>query len=217
MPVAPPETNRTDIDLSATLAETGSIDATVSQKSYGQSAAELRRLCSTVEKSRVDKVIEAWVAYSAKEATLTRISTKDVFEKGQFGLDISFTAPSYAQVMQRHLLVFKPAILSRWAGFEIQTEKRINPVVLQSQCYHSRVHVKLPANFAIDELPDPQTFSTKFGKFAVDYKVTGDQLLFTEELDVSAVTLPAEQYGEAKDFFERVAGAEQAPLVLIKN
>ena len=43
------------------------------------------------------------------------------------------------------------------------------------------------------------------------------ELLFTEELDVSATTIPADRYAEVKNFFEEVAGAEQAPLVLVRN
>jgi hypothetical protein len=72
--------------------------------------------------------------------------------------------------------------------------------------------VKLPAGFTVDEMPEAANLSASFGKFSYAYKIENGELLFTEQLDISAATIPAIRYGEVKDFFEHVAGAEQAPL-----
>lgn len=114
-------------------------------------------------------------------------------------------------------MVFRPAIVERWNGLRLQTSPRTTPVVLEAQCYHKQVHVKLPANFAVDEMPESASLSAPFGKFVSSYKIENGELLFTEDLDVSVATIPAERYGDVKDFFEHVAGAEAAPLVLVKN
>jgi hypothetical protein len=49
------------------------------------------------------------------------------------------------------------------------------------------------------------------------YTVKDGELVFTEELDVTAATIPSEHYGEVKDFFEHVSGAEHAAVVLAKR
>ena len=115
------------------------------------------------------------------------------------------------------MIVFRPAVLARAGSFEAQTEARTLPVVLQPECYHKQVNVTLPAGFAVDELPNGLQFSTAFGKFSSTYKVDGVNLVFTEDLDVTPSVLPATDYAEVKTFFQHVAGAEQAPLLLVKN
>jgi len=161
--------------------------------------------------------VEAWLVETSKEVNLTQLEAKHAFEKEQFGLDIAFKAPSYAQIMQQRLLVFRPSIVRRWNGFTVQTDPRTTPVALDAECYHKQVRVKLPSSFKVDEMPDAASFSTPFGKYSSSYKLEGGDLLFTEELDISAATIPAERYAEVKTFFEHVAGAEQQPLVLVKN
>jgi hypothetical protein len=218
MPVAPPETNRTDVTVTATLDANGSLDATMGLDSRAQSARDLRSVHEYLPPVEFRKMIEGWLSRDVKALELDQMDAKDAFEKGAFGMQLSFKAPRYAQLMQGRLLVFKPAIIEPYnEGFPLQTEKRIHPLVLNSQCYHKQVRVKLPENFKIDEMPDAANLSTSFGSYSSSYKMDGSELLFTEELDVSATTLPAERYGEARKFFESVAGAEQAPLVLLKN
>ena len=114
-------------------------------------------------------------------------------------------------------MIFKPAVLSHFDGFQMQSEKRLHPLVLNPQCYHKNVHVKLPAGFKVDEMPDQASFQTKFGKFSSSYKLDGDDFVFTEDLDVAAAVVPASDYVELKNFFKHVYGAEQAPLLLMRN
>ncbi|MDQ2776021.1 MAG: DUF3857 and transglutaminase domain-containing protein [Acidobacteriota bacterium] len=217
MPVAPPETNRTDVSVTGSLAQDGSLEAVIGFDSRAQSARDFRSVHDYLQPVEFRKMIEAWLSREVKALELDQMDAADKFDEGAFGIRISFKAPRYAQLMQGRLLVFKPAIVEPYNRFPLQSEKRIHPLVLDSECYHKRVRVKLPANFKVDEMPDPAKFNTSFGSYSSDYKLDGNDLLFTEELDVSATTLPAERYPEARTFFEHVAGAEQAPLVLLKN
>jgi transglutaminase-like putative cysteine protease len=217
VPSAAPETNRTDIRVNATLTEDGALEADVSDESRGQSAAGVRRLHSYAQQTDFQREIEMWLSASAKEVTLTKIERKDAFENSRFGLNVSFKAPSYAQVMQRRLMVFRPFIVERWNGFRLQTGARTTPVVLEAECYHKQVHVKLPPDFSPDEMPDPASFTAPFGKYSSTYTMKDGELVFSEELDVTAATIPSERYGEVKDFFEHVVGAEHAPVVLARR
>jgi hypothetical protein len=217
MPLAPPETNRTDVSVTGTLAPDGSLDAAIGFESRAQSARDFRSVHDYLQPVEFRKTIEAWLSREVKTLELDQLQAIDRFDEGTFGIRISFKAPRYAQLMQGRLLVFKPAILEPFNRFPLQSEKRIHPLVLDAECYHKQVRVKLPANFKVDEMPDPAKVSVSFGSYSSEYKLDGADLLFTEELDVSATTLPAERYGEARNFFEHVAGAEQAPLVLLKN
>ena len=136
VPSAPPETNRSDVTVTATLSETGELDASVTERNGGQRAASLRRLYAHKQQVDFKKEVEAWLVETSKEINLTQLETKDAFDKEQFSLDIAFKAPNYAQIMQQRLLVFRPAIVQRWNEVVIQTDPRTTPVTLDAECYH---------------------------------------------------------------------------------
>jgi hypothetical protein len=217
LPCAPPEANRTEVTVEGTLSPDGALEAKLALQDRANRAAEWRALKAFGTKDEFEKVVDAWLARNVKQVDRTQLDSKDSFDKGEFRLDVAFKAPRYAQVMQGRILVFKPSIVEPSYGFQTQAEKRVNPLVLESQCYHKQVRVTLPENFKIDEMPESASFRCSFGKYTSDYKVEGRELIFTEDFDVTATTLPVAQYSEAKEFFGRIAGAERAPLVMIRN
>jgi transglutaminase-like putative cysteine protease len=217
MPLAPDEANRMAVEIAATLTETGALDATVAISSHGESASRLRGVFTHFAPDQLQRRLDQWISETTKQNTLAHVEPKDDFDRDQFALNMAFTAPAYGQVMQRRMLVFRPSVLARFDNFRTQSEPRLLPIVLKPQCYHEQVHIKLPAGFQVDEIPDAANISTSFGKYTSSYKVDGAELVFTEDLDVAPSTLPAENYTEVKGFFQHVAGAEQAPLLLLKN
>lgn len=216
LPAAGPDVNRSDVDVEGTLAPDGSLDAKITMKQRAEEASELRALRSS-HSADFNRIIDAWLARNVKEVEDNGVDALDSFDSGEMDLNVKFKAARFGQLMQQRLLIFKPAVIQPFWTFPLQTDTRVNPLVLDAESYHQEVKIKLPDNFKVDELPDSATINSPFGKYSATYKVDGGAVLFTEDLSVSAVTLPAEKYTEAKDFFSRVAGAERAPLVLVKN
>jgi hypothetical protein len=70
-------------------------------------------------------------------------------------------------------------------------------------------------NFDVDELPDPVKLDTPFGSYATRYEVKDGALVFTRSLVTKAATVPVEQYGRVREFFEKIRAAEQSPVVLV--
>jgi hypothetical protein len=217
IPQSPAGSDRTSVEVKAKLDPNGALNASVAISSQGQEASHWRELYAEEDSQRVMAILERWVSSSAKESTLKNVRQADGFDQGQFALTLDVSAPAYAQVMQGRMIVFKPAVLNHFDGFRPQADKRIHPLLLEPECYHRSVHVKLPGGFKVDEMPDQASFETKFGKFSSSYKLDGDDFVFTEDLDVSAAMVPASDYPELKRFFQHVYGAEQAPLLLMRN
>jgi hypothetical protein len=90
-------------------------------------------------------------------------------------------------------------------------------VVLESHSYTESVNVKLPADFEVDELPDPVKLDTTFGSYATTYTVKDGQLRFTRSFTQRAATIPPADYAKVRGFFERIRAAEQSPVVLAKK
>lgn len=216
LPVAPPDTNRTDVAVEGTLSQNGALSATLLMKQHAAAAWRLRLLKERQE-ARFDDVMRAWLQRNVKELDSDKMDATDSFDSGEMDLHFDFTAPRYAQVMQGRMLVFRPSIVEPIFGFPLQTEKRKSPLVVNGESYHKEVHVKLPAEFKVDEIPEAAAFTASFGKYSASCQMKGDEVVFTEDLQVTATTIPAERYNEAREFYGKIVGAERAPLVLVKD
>ena len=119
--------------------------------------------------------------------------------------------------MNKQLLIFKPAIVSRRHDVPVSEATRRHPIVLEAEAYQDTVRVKLPAGFAVDEMPAGQKLATPFGDFESSYKVADGHLVFTRRLTVHAAVVPVAQYPDVRGFFARVIASEQEPVVLAKQ
>jgi hypothetical protein len=217
MPVTPPESNKLDRQAEVNLSADGSINATVKERSIGQSAVWERAMFRHLSRPEYTKLIEGWITNGASGAKVSKVDPSDSGASGSFALDVEFTAGSYAQLMQNRLLVFKPAIVSRLDDLFLTKASRKHAVVLKSRAYTETVRVKLPQGFDVDEMPDPLKLDTAFGNYASTYEVKDGQLIFTRTFATRAGTIPVDQYQTVRNFFERIRSAEQSPVVLAKR
>jgi hypothetical protein len=88
---------------------------------------------------------------------------------------------------------------------------------LLSQSYTEQVRIKLPAGFAIDEMPESTKLDAAFGNYSASFEASGDQIVFTRTLKIKRTTVPASDYDSVRNFFGRVHSAEQAPVVLVRK
>lgn len=217
MPVTPPSANRVEREADVVLDAAGGISAKARERSYGESAANARRPFVHYNRPDYVKRIEHWVAFTATEAKVSKVEPDCAKDGTQFSLGIEFQAPRYAQMLQGRLMMFKPAVLARTTQYPFASDKRKQPVVLDSESYSETVRVTLPDGFAVDEMPDSGSLDAAFGTYHVSYKVDNGTLLFTRSLEVKAAIVPAADYSKVRDFFGRVAGSEQSPVVLVKR
>ncbi|HMF58625.1 MAG TPA: DUF3857 domain-containing protein [Pyrinomonadaceae bacterium] len=217
MPVTPPESNRLERQAEMTLNGDGSMSASVHERFAGQSAVSARREFRALSRPQYNQRIEEWITHGVQGARLSRIEPTDQINENRFALDVDFNSLAYAQLMQNRLLIFKPAIVSRHDSLVLTEASRRQPVVLGPYALTETVRVHLPANFDVDELPDPLKLDAPFGSYAASYEVKGDQLVFTRTMTLRAATIPPEQYATVRGFFERILATEQAPVVLARR
>ena len=217
MPVTPPEANMLNRTADVLLNPDGSILAKVREQSIGQAAVRERGPFRGMARPEYNGWIERWIAQGATGVRVSKIEPVDEPNEGRFSLAAEFSAPAYGQVMQGRLLVFKPAIVSRRESLSLTEPARKHPVVLTPSAYSETTKVKLPAEFAVDELPDPVKLEAPFGSYVTSYVVKNGQLEFTRKLVVRQATIPVADYSKVRSFFERIRAAEQSPVVLVKK
>ncbi len=217
MPVTPPEANRLERQTEVTITAEGAITASIHEHAIGQAAVDSRRAVRALSRPDYQKMIERWVTRGANGATISKIEPSDNNADGSFALNVEFTAPAYGQSMRGRMLVFKPAVVSRRESLPLTDASRKHPIMLEAQAYTETVRVKLPAGFAVDEMPDAAKLDAPFGNYSATYEVKDGQLIFTRSLVLRTMTIPADQYAQVRNFFGRMLAAEQAPVVLIKK
>ncbi|MEK7830154.1 MAG: transglutaminase domain-containing protein, partial [Acidobacteriota bacterium] len=217
MPSTPPEANRMERSIEAVLGVDGSLNATVRERSFGQEAVDERRLFKRSARPQYNTQIERWITATVPGAKVSKIEPVDGSHNGQFALDVEFESPSYAKSMRGNLLMFKPAIVSRRSSVFLTEAKRTHPVVLSAEAYNETVKIKLPANFVVDEMPEGAEINQPFGSYAVTYEVKDGYLIYKRSLILKSATIPVEQYAAIRNFFGRIVGSEQAPVVLARK
>ncbi len=217
MPVTPPETNLLDRKIEVALTDDGSIKGTIKEVAVGQESTTFRAQQRLLSSDAYKKLIENWLTRGATGAQLSKITPDDHHAEASFNLDVEFSAPRYAQLMQNRLLVFKPAIVGRRGGIILTELKREQPVMLESNAMRETTTFTLPAGFVIDEMPDAVTLETPFGKYSTNYEAKDGKLIFTRSLTTTRTMVPVDKYASVKDFYSKIMAAEQSPVVLLKK
>ena len=216
MPAAPPEQNLLTRTAKVKLAADGSIEVELREECLGQAASDNRSLYEQLSTAEYRRLIERWVTRGAPGAQVTKLEAAEQ-PGGAFTLDVAFRAAAYGQSMGGQLLIFKPAIVSRRNSLYLKDETRKYPVLLGAVAYREKVHIELPESFRVDEKPPDMRHETGFGHYAASWEVAGGALVFEREMQTQADLLPVEQYASVREFYGAVLGAEQSPVVLVKQ
>ncbi|NOT49089.1 MAG: DUF3857 domain-containing protein [Acidobacteria bacterium] len=216
MPVAA-DADRLERNITVNLNDSGAITGKISEKASGQTSAYFRREQRGLSSSDFRKVIEGWLTRGATGAKLVNIETRDRQAQAGYDLDVEFSAPSYGQLMQNRLLVFKPVIVGRRNAVFLTEPKRVNPIELDSNSMRETVTFQLPAGFSVDEVPSPVSLETAFGKYVTNYEAKDGKLVFTRSITMNRGIIAPEKYAGVKDFFTKILDAEQSPVVLIRK
>lgn len=217
MPVTPPDTDVLERSIQVDLSETGALKGKISERAKGQTSTIFRREIRAYSSSEYKKAIEGWLTRGATGAQLINMSSKDRESETTFDLDVEFSVPSYAQLMQNRLLIFKPVIVGRRNSVFLTEPKRKHPISLDSNAMKETVVFNLPQGFAVDEVPDAVSLETPFGKYSTKYEVKEGKLYFTRNLSMNRTIVPAENYSAVKDFYSKMLSVEQSPVVLIRK
>jgi len=77
------------------------------------------------------------------------------------------------------------------------------------------VHIILPANAELEKLPPNQHSKTSHATYATEQKREGSNgLVCTRDLAFNSVLFPPAEYGELKDFYEKVAKGDEQSVLL---
>ncbi len=213
VPAGSPAAAGHDRRVEATLGADGSIQGRFVDRRSGEELGNAVARYRANSKSDYSRMIERWVGQSVPGASTTGIEVVD--KEGEFALEAKFASTRFAQRPQAQMLIFKAALLSH-ADLRLTEKTRKHPVVVGTDALRESVRIELPVGFKVDELPLPVRIDSSFGKFEATWTAEGGTVLFKRTFEMPAQTVPVAQYPEFKQFLDRVAGAGESPVVLVK-
>ena len=217
MPTTPPQNNALERNVSVKLTENGSISGKIHEATRGQSSRYERTIFRRLSRSAYKKTIERWLTSGATAAKLLKMTPKDNHLDASFDLQVEFSAPTYGQLMQNRLLIFKPAIVNRSRSIYLTEKERNHPIAMDSNSFNETAVFDLPEGFTVDEVPDAVNLKTSFGEYSTSYEIKEGKLVFKRSLVTTRTIVPTAKYNVVRDFYSKIRDAEQSPVVLLRK
>jgi hypothetical protein len=217
LPDVPVTANRIESSVEGAVDVDGTLSATVHRKYFGQSGMSIRQLERLQGAGEVKKRLERGVSRRVPGATLGRVATKAQTDQNLLDLDMDVAAGRFGQMMQGRLLVVRLGLLNSGGDYAFPSKQRNAPVKLEADLHRDSISIKVPAGFKPDELPAPNKIESPYGTLDVKWTVRDGQVAMDETLEIRETLVPVAEYSKLRDFFEQVAGAHSAPVVLVKQ
>jgi hypothetical protein len=90
-------------------------------------------------------------------------------------------------------------------------------VKLEADLRHDSIRIKLPGGFKLDELPAPAKVESPYGSVEASWAVRDGEIVMEATLEIRDMVAPASDFAKVRDFFDKVAGVEGAPVVLVRQ
>lgn len=115
---------------------------------------------------------------------------------------------------------FNPIMAGRWTKNPLKSKDRIYPIDLGTGISASFIgNFTLPEGYALEEMPKAEivVLPEKGGKFSYQVRQVGNVIQVNTMIQVSRTRFLPEEYGDLKEFFERVVQKHAQPLVIKKK
>jgi transglutaminase-like putative cysteine protease len=200
-----------------TLAADGTVTGKLQFGFTGQDALQWRQQALRVDESELKRRFELWISWqipTGLEAHLTRFARLDD-PSGDLGAYATVSGSLGSSTAKRMMLPgsFFNTVDARTF---INQPKRLWPVdVHYAAQFKDGVLYHLPVGYRVESLPQPVPV-TWTGKAVLQTKATanGNDVTVTHTLARAFTLLGADEYPQLRDFYQRVAAADQQPLVL---
>ena len=217
MPLFPADANRIESTSEAQLSLDGRLSAHVMRTYFGQSARSLRTSLQRSDATELRRRFERGLTSRLGGLMLEKIEPVDHFDDNRLDLKLDMQVRQFGQFIQQNMLVVSPGSLVPDHDYGLPAKPRKWPVQLTSELRKESVEIALPAQFKVDEIPEPVKVESQYGIYQARWKVDGERLRFEQSLEVKHVTAPASEYGDVRKFFERVSDGQHGAVVLLKQ
>jgi hypothetical protein len=216
MPLLHASANRIESSVEGAIGADGRLEARIRRQYFGQSSIPLRATEMLRGSDDLKKRLERGFGRRLAATTVSNVATESRTEENALSLHLELAAERFAQ-MQGRLLIARPGVLTSGGDYFFTSKQRTAPIELDADLRRDSIRIKLPAGFKLDELPGAVKIESRYGTLEASWTVQDAEIVMEQTLEIREATVPAAEYAQVRDFFDRVAGAQNAPVVLVKQ
>jgi hypothetical protein len=217
MPQLPPNASRIESLAEGTVDADGRLAAKIERQYFGQSAIPLRGAQTYLGNDVIQKALEREFARRVGATNLSNIAMRAHAEENRVSLDLDLRAERFGQNMQGRLYVVRPGLLASGGEYFLPAKERSAPVKLESDLRRDGIRIKIPAGYKVDELPAPVKIENAYGSLDASWAVENSEIIMKQTLEIRQTVVQASEYRQVREFFDRLTGAETAPIVFVKQ
>jgi hypothetical protein len=215
LPDATADEHRVERVVDGAVTPDGAFAASIRETSRGQAATSERGATANLPPADYQKWLEEWVSREIPAARVSEAAHRDADDV--FELSLRVAAAGYAQVMQDRLLVFKPPFSLTRRLPALSGRTRTEPVVLEASQVSDTLRVDVPSGFALDELPQPASIDSPFGRYRLAARQDGGRVVVERSLTLARATVPVSDYAALRAFVDKVRAADTSPVVFVRR
>jgi hypothetical protein len=216
MPRLSAAANRIESSVGGSVDANGRLTASIERTWFGQAARPLRATETLRGSGDLKKLFER--SLSARlGATVNKLGTEAKPEQNSITASLDVTAEGFAQSMQGRLFIVRPGLLTSGGDYFFKSRQRTVPVRLESDLRRDTIRIKLPAGFKLDELPANAKIESAYGNLEAKWSLQDGEIVMEQTLEIRETVAPVSEYAKVRDFFDKVDGAQAAPVVLVKQ
>jgi len=217
MPLSSAEANPTTRRVEASIAGDGTLQATIQRASAGHPASIERQRFKDLRRDDYIRALEADFRRQIPGAALTVGTVGEDAATNRFQLTMSLKAPGYAQIVQGRLMIVRPPQMTRLELPAFTAATRVTPIVLEPLDERDILELTLPADTAVDEMPEPRRAETPFGSFSISWQAQNGRVTRNLSLRIHRSNVAPASYADVRTFLDTFREAERLPVILVKR
>lgn len=217
LPVLSPDADTTERTAKLELDASGTLKGDVTLRRLGASSWQLRESLAMESAKEEREAMEQSLQRDFSAFTLDQETTKNVRQLDEpVTVEYQVTAPSYAKNAGGLLLV-RPRVVGDLAR-GLQDKPRTVPISFDGLgVWRDDFDVKIPAGYAVDDVPDPVKVDAGFATYNSEVKAEGDVLHYRREYVLKKLRLDPGEYGDLRKLEAAIATDENSAAVLKKK
>jgi len=217
LPVLSPTLNTVNRSAKFELQPDGSLKGNIVEKRFGD-LSSYRRYLYTMgdakeQKKDLDRILS--LDFGSFNVTDFKVENAEVLNK-DLTTSFNLSADRFGRTMGG-LLMVRPRVLGS-EGMTLDKKVRSIPIDLrQTMVAKDDFTIVIPADYMVDELPDPVKLDVGFASYESSSQLTGTSLHYTRTYTVRQVSLPADRYADVQRLAAAIDADEQNHAVFKKK
>ncbi len=202
-------------NISATLDETGKLDAKISTRYTGLQQDDLHQILHAYTKKEQLEYLKKEIdlpTYDIEsfDYTETKSAIPFIDEK------LDLTAQNYAQISGKRVFL-QPNLLSQTSVKLDEGDRKYDIDLKYGFRNIDNVEMKIPAGYIPEAFPKNVSLKNKFGVYNINYEIEGEKITMTRNFERKAGRFPASDYSDLTKFYKDIYKADRSKIVLVKK